>query len=173
MGPSRFLTHNRLRLATMRPVVLRRLLQRLLFVPEPASPRSVSSSCKQSAVRLDFSMKPHLPGCFAHSFSPGFFRLSTDILVIVALQKPSSQRASTLAGCAAAVLSGLLPSTLCDLRSPSCRDASSPAWSGLMIQWPRSQSDPRACVSTHSSSAQAQILAMLLFLSCQRGLGTS
>lgn len=112
MGPSRFLTHILLRLATMPPIVLQRLLQRLLLVPEPASLCPVSSACKQSAVRLNSSMKPHLPGCSAVSSSPEFFRLSTDILVRAEFREPSSQRASTLASCAATVLSDSISSTL-------------------------------------------------------------
>jgi len=122
MGPSRFLTHCLLRLATMPPIVLGRLLQRLLLVPEPASPCSVSSACKQSSVRLNFSTKPHLPGCFAVSFSPGFFRLSTDILVSAKSCDSSPRCASTLASRAAILFSESNSSTLLRLKiAPASR----------------------------------------------------
>lgn len=153
VGPSRFLTHGLFRLTTVPPIVLRRLLQRLFLVPEPASPRPVSVSCKQSTVRLSFSMKPHLPGCSAVSFSPGFFRLSTDVLELP-LPPGLLRRAPRLLQVAQPrrSLTQFL-STPCNRRFPSCCDASFSAWSGLSTRWPRSHLDPRACVSTHSSSA--------------------
>jgi hypothetical protein len=75
-------------------------------------------------------MKPRLPGCSAVSFSPGFFRLSTDVLE---LPSPLSllRRAPQPSQVAQPRRSPILfLSTPCSLRFPSCCDASFPAQSG-------------------------------------------
>lgn len=142
MGPSRFLTHCLLRLATMPPVVLRRLLQRLLLVPESASPRSVSSSCKQSAVRLNSSLKfpyrvtPLSPSHQGFSASPPTYSSPLSSLRLVQSAPQPSRVAQPL--CSPSHLS----QRSSDSRLLSLRDASFPAWFGLMTSWPRSQLIP-------------------------------
>jgi hypothetical protein len=75
-------------------------------------------------------MKPRLPGCSAVSFSPGFFRLSTDVLELpspLSLLRRAPQPSQVAQPRRSPILFLLTP---CSLRFPSCCDASFPAHSG-------------------------------------------